>query len=236
MNLRSWIFRLRILYLLAIRNLGIAFGKPEGQSGRRVTINPPVPKEGEDMEILKRSISLATSACSTISGWIVLIVTLLVTVDVVLRYVFRASIPASVEFTQVLLVLLVYLALGKAQEAKQHIRVEFLIEKMPSQMRRPWEFIVHLFALLFIVIVFWESIGAFAYSFSVKEYYGGIVRVPIYPGRGAILVGCGLMIIQLLKDLADLFSPKSKLVGIASPEVREIEEAIQKVEEEQGEK
>ena len=188
------------------------------------------------MEILKRLASLATSACSTIAGWITLIVTLLVTLDVVLRYIFGASIPASMEFTQVLLVLLVYLALGKAQEAKQHIRVEFLIEKISPEKRRYCEIVIHLFALVFIAIVFWESVGLFVYSLSVREYYGGAVRVPIYPGRGAILVGCGLMMVELIKDLADFFSPKSKLVEVASPEVREIEEAIQKIEEEQGKK
>ena len=186
------------------------------------------------MEFLKRLIPRALFVCSTISGWTALIVTLLVTLDVVLRYIFGASIPASMEFTQVLLVLLVFLSLGRAQEAKQHIRVEFVIEKLSPEKRRYWEIILHLFALAFIAIVFWESIGAFAYSFSTQEYYGGAVRVPIYPARGAILLGCGLMIIQLVKDLADFFSPKIKLV--ASPEIREIEEAIQKVEEEQGKK
>jgi len=68
------------------------------------------------------------------------------------------------------------------------------------------------------------------------EYYGGAVRVPIYPARGAILVGCGLMILQLVRDLIDLLSPKTKLVEVASPEVREIEETIQKIEEEQRKK
>jgi TRAP-type C4-dicarboxylate transport system permease small subunit len=183
-----------------------------------------------------RSISLGNSIAEKISGGIALLVTLLISLDVILRYIFRDSIPASVEFTQVLLVLLVYLALGKAQEAKQHIRVEFLLEKLSPGMRRTWEIVIHFFALVFIAIVFWESIGLFIDSVSVMEYYGGAVRVPIYPARGAILVGCGLMTLQLVKDLIDLLSPKSKLVEVASPEVREIEEAIQKMEEEQGRK
>jgi len=183
-----------------------------------------------------RFISQGNSIAEKISGGIVLLVTLLISLDVILRYIFRASIPASVEFTQVLMVLLVYLALGKAQEAKQHIRVEFLMEKLSPGMRRYWEIVVHFFALVFIVILFWESIGLFVDSVSVMEYYGGAVRVPIYPARGAILVGCGLMILQLVRDLIDLFSPKSKLVEVASPEVREIEETIQKIEEEQRKK
>jgi len=188
------------------------------------------------MKSLKRLISLALLACSNISGWTALVVTLLVTLDVVLRYIFGGSIPASMEITQVLLVLLVFLSLGKAQESKQHLRVEFVVEKMPPYLRRYWEIVLHLFTLGFTVILFWESVGAFAYSWSTKEYYGGAVRVPIYPSRGAILVGCGLLIIQLILDLADFFSPKSKLAEVASPEIREIEETIQKIEQEQGKK
>jgi len=180
-----------------------------------------------------RFISRGNSIAQNISGGIALLVTLLISLDVILRYIFRASIPAAVEFTQVLMVLLVYLSLGKSQEARQHIRVEFVIEKLSPAMRRYWEIVVHLFALLFVVIIFWESIGLFIDSVSVMEYYGGAVRVPIYPARGAILVGCGLMILQLVRDLIDLLSPRSKLAEVASPEVREIEETIQKIEEEQ---
>ncbi len=178
-------------------------------------------------------ISRGNSIAQNISGGIALLVTLLISLDVILRYIFRASIPAAVEFTQVLMVLLVYLSLGKSQEARQHIRVEFVIEKLSPGMRRYWEIVVHFFALLFVVIIFWESIGLFIDSVSVMEYYGGAVRVPIYPARGAILVGCGLMVLQLVRDLIDLLSPKSKLAEVASPEVREIEETIQKIEEEE---
>ncbi len=188
------------------------------------------------MEFVKRIFSGATSASCVVAGWLALVVTLLVTLDVVLRYLFGGSIPAAMEFTQVLLVLIVYLALGKAQEAKQHIRVEFLIEKLSPEKRRYWEIVIHFFALIFTAIVFWESVLLFKDSVSVREYYGGAVRVPIYPGRGAILVGCALMIYELIKDLGDFLSPKSKLVEVASPEVREIEETIQKIEEEQSKK
>lgn len=183
-----------------------------------------------------RLTSKGNSVAEGISGGIALLVTLLISLDVILRYIFKAFIPACVEFTQVLLVLLVYLALGKAQEAKQHIRVEFMLEKLCSKTRRYWEIVIHFFALIFVAILLWESIGLFIDSVSVMEYYGGAVRVPIYPARGAIIVGCGLMMSQLVRDLVDLFSPKSKLVAVASPEVREIEEAIQKVEEEQTRK
>jgi TRAP-type C4-dicarboxylate transport system permease small subunit len=183
-----------------------------------------------------RLTSKGNSVAEGISGGIALLVTLLISLDVILRYIFKAFIPACVEFTQVLLVLLVYLALGKAQEAKQHIRVEFMLEKLCSKTRRYWEIVIHFFALIFVAILLWESIGLFIDSVSVMEYYGGAVRVPIYPARGAIIVGCGLMMSQLVRDLVDLFSPKSKLVAVASPEVREIEEAIQKVEKEQTRK
>jgi predicted LPLAT superfamily acyltransferase len=67
----------------------------------------------------------------------------------------------------------------------------------------------------------------------MKEYYGGAVQVPIYPARGAIVIGCGLMIIELIRDLASMLRGKGKEVFVPSLEQREIDETLAKMEEEE---
>jgi len=184
------------------------------------------------MQILNRFLLLLRSGSAEISGWLALFVTVFVTLDVVLRYLLSASIPAGMEFTQVLLVLMVYFAFGQAQANKVHVRVEFVIEKLPPKVRHFWEVVVHVLALAFFGFIFWESIGFFLDSWAMKEYYGGAVRVPIYPARGAIAIGCGLMLIELIKDIVFMLSKEGKAVFVPSLEQREIEETIAKIEEE----
>ena len=178
---------------------------------------------------------LLRSSFASISGWLALFVTVFVTLDVVLRYVFNASIPAGMEFTQVLLVLMVFFAFGDAQAGKVHVRVEFVIEKLSPRIRYFWEVVVYFLALAFFGFIFWEGIGFFLDSWKMGEYYGGAVRVPIYPARGAIVIGCGLMIVELVRDIASMFSKKGRAVFVPSLEQREIEETIAKIDEQSKE-
>jgi TRAP-type C4-dicarboxylate transport system permease small subunit len=184
------------------------------------------------MEKVNRILDFIRSVFAEISSWLVLFVTLFITLDVVLRYFLKASIPAGMEFTQILLVILVYFAFGAAQKSKVHIRVEFLVEKFPPRIRYFWEVAVYLFALVFFSFILVEAWVFFWDSYVMKEYYGGAVQVPIYPARGAIVIGCGLVIIELLRDIGFMLTKKGKAVYVPSLEQREIDETLAKIEEE----
>jgi TRAP-type C4-dicarboxylate transport system permease small subunit len=186
--------------------------------------------KGGIMEILRRIGVLFNAVFVEISSWLCLLVTLLVSLDVILRYLFKGSIPAGVELTQVLLVFMVYLVLGAVQEKKEHIRVDFFIDKISPRAKQYWEMIVCSVALVFLSIIFVFSIESFLSSFEMKEHYGGVIRIPIYPSRAAIFIGIGLMMAVLGKEIVLLLSAKGKGVIIESPEQKEIEEVIEKIE------
>ena len=182
------------------------------------------------MKILKSIGTAFNFGAVEISAWIALILTCLVSFDVILRYIFKQSIPGSMEITQALMTFMVYLVLGAVQEKKDHIRIDFFIERIPPKVRKYWEVvvcIVGLAFLAFLLIYVWES---FYSSFEMKEYYGGQIRIPIYPARAAIFVGVGLMIVAFLQDIVWLLTSEEKAAMIKSAEEREIEEAIEKVE------
>jgi len=182
------------------------------------------------MKIFERIVALLNSCLVEISGWTVLILTLLVSLDVILRYLFKQSIPASVEITQALLVFTVYLVLGAVQEKKDHIRIDFFIDKIPTNAKRYWELIVCIVALVFLSLVFVSSVESFRSSLEMKEHYGGAIRIPIYPSRATIFIGSGLMMLVLVKEILLLLTSKGKAVIVTSPEQKEIEEAIEKIE------
>ena len=184
------------------------------------------------MKSVNRILDFINSVCTAISSWLVLFVTLFITLDVILRYFFNASIPAGMEFTQILLVILVYFSFGWAQKSKVHIRVDFAIERFPPKIRYYWEIVVYGLALAFFIFIFIEAWVFFQDSFVMKEYYGGAVQVPIYPARGAIVIGCGIMIMELLRDIGFMLSEKGKAAFLPSLEQREIEETLAKIEEE----
>jgi TRAP-type C4-dicarboxylate transport system permease small subunit len=185
------------------------------------------------MKILKTIGSAIDFLVVEISGWTVLVLTLLISVDVLLRYILGRAIPGGMEITQALLVFMVYLVLGSVEERKDHIRIDFVIDRMPIKVRRYGEFILYAITLVFLVMLFVSSWEAFVVSYQDREYYGGSIQVPIYPSRAAIVVGAALTIVALLKTMVSFLTSKEKGIFSKSIEEREIEEAIEKTEKEQ---
>ena len=185
------------------------------------------------MQVLNRLFNFIRTGVTEISSWLVLLVTVLITADVIFRYAFKASIPAGLEITEVLLVIMVFFAFGKSQEDNVHVRVEFLIKKIPPKARYCCEIVVYCMALLFVFLTFWGATDYFLDSYAMKEYSSAVVPVPIYPARGAIVIGCALMMIRLCMNIASLLRSKGKVAFDPSLEQREIEESIAKIEGEE---
>jgi TRAP-type C4-dicarboxylate transport system permease small subunit len=156
------------------------------------------------MQLLKHLLDFLRLGALEISSWIVLLLTVLTTIDVTLRYLLRRAVPGIMELSQVLLVIFVFLSLAQVQKNKEHVTVDFLFNKAPPKIKCHWEAVTYLFPLAFFLTLFAESIGYFWESFTMREYYGAGIRVPIYPGKAAIVIGTGLVIIELIRDITRL--------------------------------
>lgn len=167
------------------------------------------PKENRKIiKKIERVFSLTISIPATIATLGLAILVLLVVIDVLLRHSLQSEIPGGVGFSSIILAMVVFFALGQAQAKKEHIRVEVFIDKLflTKKVKKFLDLIIYLVAIIFFAVIFWESIDAFKISFDIKEYYGGArIRVPIYPARGALLIGCLIIIFQFIKDSIDLF-------------------------------
>ena len=162
------------------------------------------------MKLLRKIGSAIDFFVVEISGWTVLVLTLLISGDVILRYVLGRAVPGGMEITQALLVLMVYLVLGSVEERKDHIRIDFVIDRMPVKVRRYWELMLCAISLGFLAMLLFSSWESFVASYQDREYYGGAIRVPIYPSRAAIFIGAGLTIVALLKTMVSLLTSKDK--------------------------
>ncbi len=164
--------------------------------------------------ILVRWLDSATSGSAKIAAIILGCMALIITVDVVLRYL-GSGIPSSYNFVQVLMAIMAFLAFGQTQVERQHVRVDIFVDKcLPLRARRYMELLANLGAILLFALIFIISIGYFAESFEMGEYYGAVIRVPIWPARGVLLIGSVIMILQFVKDTVNLFRPKEKITEV----------------------
>lgn len=122
-------------------------------------------------------------------------------IDIGGRYFLKRPLPGSVEYTEVLVVLSVYLAAATVQAKKQHIAF-LLTENLKSSKAKA---VVSIFGLIvalgIMALVAWQT-GIKTYeSISTGEYRWGTVQFPIWPGKLGVSLGSGLYCLQLLFDL-----------------------------------
>jgi TRAP-type C4-dicarboxylate transport system permease small subunit len=128
---------------------------------------------------------------------------LLVCANVAGRYLLNKPLTGTLEFTESLLVLIIFFSLALTQYDGGHIRVVLLTRRMPDALARP----LTVFSLLCGAAFFtWCAYAAWlfaAQAWSFDEYEWGTVSFPLYPVKFVVFVGIAMLALQFLLDAID---------------------------------
>ena len=146
------------------------------------------------------------------SGWLVVIVMLLVLVQVVSRYVVRHPLSAGDELSGLITVVISFLGLGYTWQQKRHIRLDFVVNALPKKIEAWVRLIV-----LFLVLLFVGLLSIVCLQLSISSWRIGSksydIAVPLAYPQFALFIGAGLFDLCVLKDLVQsiiVLTTKSK--------------------------
>jgi len=126
------------------------------------------------------------------------VVTVMVPIEVFLRYLFGKSLYITEEFTRYLMVWVVFLASSLALREDAHISIGILVNRFRGRWRSWLNLIAH--ALLIIFLIFLMVEGIVILPFQIDQIIPSM-GIPIFWFYLAIPVGSGLMILNLLPKL-----------------------------------
>ncbi|WP_162805781.1 TRAP transporter small permease [Sporosarcina sp. PTS2304] len=128
------------------------------------------------------------------------VMTTIVTVQVILRFVFNSGFSWAEELARFLFVWLMYFSISYATRNNAHIRITFLVDKLNEKAVKVMAVIVDLLFILFAVVIF---ISAWKICQSVAEFQDKAVTLNVSMNilYGAGFIGFGLMIIRLVQGL-----------------------------------
>ncbi len=158
--------------------------------------NPEFAPPDGDRTLITRFLTLLNE----ISGYVLFFMMLLITVDVTGRYVFSSPIPGTLEFTEFLIVFVVFFSMAYVQLTKRHICVELMTQRLPGKVADGLAVVVLVIAAVFFVLMAWQSWHAGLSALEYREASDGLVQIPVYPPKLAIPFGAVLIAIQLLRD------------------------------------
>jgi TRAP-type C4-dicarboxylate transport system permease small subunit len=146
---------------------------------------------------MKNLITHAIKAVGIYASVFILIMMLLTTVDVVLRYIFNSPLLWAYEVTEYLLVATLYLALAFTEAEGQHVNVQIVYSRL-SPTGQNITYIITRAAMLAFSILLILKTGVTAYDSVLAQETGSAAETPRWPARIMVPLGFSLLSVQLV--------------------------------------
>jgi TRAP-type C4-dicarboxylate transport system permease small subunit len=149
---------------------------------------------------LYRGYGMMLRGFGLISALSTFLMMVLVVANIIGRYLFNKPLTGTLEFTESLLVLIIFLSVALTQYDGGHIRVTLLTRRVPKALARA----LTVFSMLTGAAFFaWCSYASWKFalqSWSFNEQEWGTVVFPLWPVKFVVFIGITLLAIQFLLD------------------------------------
>jgi len=145
---------------------------------------------------LCRAVSWLSAGAGRIASYAVFAMTLLVTIDVAMRFLFNSGTQMAVEYAGYLLVVTIFFGLAHTQAEGRHIQVDALVKRFSSKVQ-DWLNVVSLGLFLIYAIILCHSTWSFfSNSFKYKTTSLTALDVLVWPYQ--IFMPLGLALLSML--------------------------------------
>ncbi|MFC1592776.1 TRAP transporter small permease subunit [Candidatus Omnitrophota bacterium] len=150
---------------------------------------------------IDKSIGVGCRILELTASIMLISIILFTVVDISMRAAGRMSIVGVLEVTEVLMAGIVFLVLAAVQRRDQHVKIDFMLERLPEKARLMVRCTILLLAIVISTLFLWQSILVSYDSWLTQEFRHGLLPVPIWPARFMVTIGFLFLSMQLLIDL-----------------------------------
>lgn len=159
---------------------------------------------GRLLSTTEKTLNLAAAA--------ILVVMVLVSTQIVARYVFNRALPGIYESAELLMVAIVFLGLAYTQSQHGHVRMELLVTRLSPRWKSILEAFTLLLSLALFAIITYKSWGNAYVSWQMSDVSMGLIDFPVWPSKILVPIGSGLLCLRFITQLLRLSSPPSGAV------------------------
>jgi len=128
-----------------------------------------------------------------------LIMVLIVTANVIGRYLFRRPLIGTVEVEEFMLLVLVFFGIGYAQIRKRHVSIATLVDRLPQKARLVINNVICLPSIIAFSLISWQSL-VMAKRYWIKKVSSLFLDVPLSPFLCVVAVGSAVFCLALLNE------------------------------------
>jgi TRAP-type mannitol/chloroaromatic compound transport system permease small subunit len=145
---------------------------------------------------LERAFQTVVTVCNTAASAIIFIVACYMTASVLGTFLVNKPVPGTVGFAKVMLPMIVFLSITYTLRSGGHVRTGVLYDRLGAQGKAIIDIVNGVLGVAaFATISYYSAKLAYA-SWVTRDFLDGVLRVPVYPTRFAILLGSVTMTIE----------------------------------------
>lgn len=152
---------------------------------------------------MRKGVHLCTIVMAVISAVCVVVIAGSITVDVILRETRGSGIKGVVEYTEILLTALVFLALADGERTRNHIKLVLVTGLVPRRVAQVMRALGGIVSLVLVSAIAYYSFDRLLTSIETQEFRYGLLRVPTWPARLAIFIGFLVLAFECLLTVVD---------------------------------
>jgi C4-dicarboxylate transporter, DctM subunit len=143
-----------------------------------------------------------------IAAVITMAMMLLTVADVFLRYLFKKPIIWNYDLQSVLIVIVIFLGIAYVQFQRRHIQIDIITSRLSKNNQLWFQVVNNIIFLVFALLITWQMSLQTQEAYLLNDYLEGIVRIPIWPAKASIALGCGLLsiiiVLHIIQDFQKL--------------------------------
>jgi TRAP-type C4-dicarboxylate transport system permease small subunit len=120
------------------------------------------------MKRFNQILDKTTDICGHIGAGLVPIMVFLVAVEVFMRYVLKNPPMVADEFSAYMLVALSYLGLAYTWKRGGHVRITFLVNRLPVKLAGWLRLVVLIIIMIFMIVLTYKAFGMVVYAYEIN--------------------------------------------------------------------
>ena len=166
----------------------------------------------KELKELNKLINAFAQKLHFLSGIAIVVMTIIMTLDVVARYALNSGIPDTIEISSMLLGAVTVFALASVTGREDHIRFSMLTDTLPPRARGFAKVVTLVIAVVMFGLMTWQATIRGIYNMGTGEWVGSL-QIPIWPIRILFAFGCLLTFLVLVFQLIAHFTHKADTDG-----------------------
>lgn len=151
-----------------------------------------------------RIIHLLALCSSRLGAGVLVAMMLLITSDVVLRFIFNKPVPGTFELVEVMMGAVVSLSIAYCGVRRGHVAVELLTEKLPAKTRNLLDMLHHMACIIFFAAIAYKSAEQ-AVVINESGTVTALLEIPVYPFIWVLSFGSALLAMVYFWQMMEIF-------------------------------